>query len=201
MSFLRALFGPGKDEIWRELAQELGGEFYEGGLFSGPSAVAARYKEWTVTFDTYSTGGKNSKTYTRIRAPFCNAEELRFEIYRSHIFSGIGALLGAQDIEIGDRYFDDEFIIKSNIPSMVKKFFANDRLKEFIHVQPNIRFSIRDDQGWFAEKLPQGVDELVFCRLGIMRNLDELHDAYSLFAEALNQLCHIGAAYEDDPRF
>ncbi|MDF1667328.1 MAG: DUF3137 domain-containing protein, partial [Planctomycetota bacterium] len=64
MSFLKSLFGPSKDEIWRDLAHELGGEFYEGGLFKGPSAVAARYKEWTVTFDTYSTGGKNSQTYT-----------------------------------------------------------------------------------------------------------------------------------------
>ncbi|MDF1662531.1 MAG: DUF3137 domain-containing protein, partial [Planctomycetota bacterium] len=142
-----------------------------------------------------STGGKNSQTFTRIRAPFCNSDALRFEIYRAHIFSGIAAFLGGQDIEIGDRYFDEEFIIKSNSAPLIKKFFSNSRLKELIHVQPNIRFYIRDDQGFFAEKLPEGVDELVFCRLGVMKDLDELHDAYTLFAEAL------GAAYEDDPQF
>lgn len=203
MSFLRSLFGPSKDEIWSQFAHELGGEFYEGGLFKGPSAVAARYKDWTVTFDTYTQnhGKNNTQTYTRIRAPYCNADNLRFHIYRASIFSGIGEFFGAQDIQVGDRYFDEEFVIKGNNEHLIRKFFSNHRLKDLIHAQPNISFSIRDDEGWFVEKLPEGIDELVFSRFGVMKDLDELHDAFTLFAEALHQLCHIGAAYEDDPHF
>ena len=47
-----------------------------------------------------------------MRAPYINPEGFRFTIYRKGFFSGLGKLLGMQDIEIGDPEFDEAFIIQ-----------------------------------------------------------------------------------------
>lgn len=49
-----------------------------------------------------------------MRAPFFNQRGFRFRVTPKHLFSGIGKFFGAQDIEIGDLEFDEEFIIKTN---------------------------------------------------------------------------------------
>jgi len=105
-------FGPSKDEVWRQLSQEIGAEFVEGGLWKG-NKVQAHVKPWTITLDTYTVStGKSSVTYTRMRAPYVNPEGFRFTIYRKSIFSDLGKFLGMQDIEVSDPDFDEAFIIK-----------------------------------------------------------------------------------------
>src|SRR5271157_1179847 len=75
-------FGPSKDEVWRQLSQEIGAQFVEGGLLKG-NRVQAHCGTWTVTLDahTVSTGHTNV-IYTRMRAPYVNPEGFRFTIYR-----------------------------------------------------------------------------------------------------------------------
>lgn len=58
---------------------------------------------------------------------------------------------------------------------------------------------MKDDEGWFGATFPEGVDELYFQVLGVIRDLDRLKSLFDLFAEILNELCHIGSAYENDP--
>ena len=62
-------FGPSKEEVWRQLSQEIGAEFVEGGFWKG-SKVQAHVGAWTVTLDTYTeSSGESHVTYTRMRAP------------------------------------------------------------------------------------------------------------------------------------
>ena len=64
------LFGPGKDEAWRRLAEEIDADFIDGGLWKGSSKVQVRFGPWTVTLDTYTVHtGHAHFTYTRMRAP------------------------------------------------------------------------------------------------------------------------------------
>ena len=46
-------FGPSKDEVWRQLSQEIGAEYVEGGFWKGKK-VQARVGPWTITLDTYT---------------------------------------------------------------------------------------------------------------------------------------------------
>ena len=46
-------FGPSKDEVWRQLSQEIGAEFVEGGFWKG-NKVQVHVKPWTITLDTYT---------------------------------------------------------------------------------------------------------------------------------------------------
>ena len=203
MGVLRRLFGSSKDEIWRQLSEQLGGRFVEGTWVKG-SKVEATHDEWTLTLDSYAVStGKVTVVYTRMRAPYVNPAGFRFTVYRKSIFSGMGKFFGMQDIEVGDAEFDDKFIIKGTDESVVRQLFSNPRIRELIAKQPDIQFSVKDDEGWFGAKFPEGVDELHFVAHGVIKDLERLRAIYDLFAETLDQLCRIGAAYEGtaDVRF
>jgi hypothetical protein len=200
MGVLRDIFGPSKQEVWQQLAHEMKADFVDGG-FWGKTKVQAQFKQWTITLDTYTVStGKSSVTYTRLRAPYVNPDNFRFTVYRRSIFTGIALFFGAQDIEIGDDWFDKEFVIKSNDPAKAIAFFGNPRVRELIHRQPAIYFDVKDDEGWFGKQFPEGVDELSFKVVGVIKDIERLKALYELFGESLNQLCHIGSAYENDPK-
>ena len=199
MGFLRTLFGPSKDEIWGQLAEQVQGQFIDGGFFS-PSKIVATTDHWMVTLDTYTVStGKSSTTYTRMRAPYVNSDGFQFTIYPEGFFSPLGRVLGMQDISIGDPSFDEQFVMKGNDEAKVRRFFDDDTLKTLICDQPHILFQVKDDEGWFGTSFPKGVDELYFQRVGVMKDLAELRSLFDLFSYSLHRLCHLGSAYENDP--
>lgn len=158
-------------------------------------------QEWTITLDTYTVStGKSHVTYTRMRAPYVNADGFRFKIYRKNIFSGIGKYFGMQDLEVGYPEFDNDFIIKGNDESKVRSLFMNDKIRALIQQQPSISLEVKDDEGWFGADFPEGVDELCFQVVGVITDVKRLKSLYELFAETLNHLCLIGSAYENDPQ-
>ncbi len=194
MSLLEALFGPSKKEIWRQLAERVGGRFIDGG-FTGADVVQVRAGDWINTLDTYSDG---DVIYTRLRAPYVNPEGFSFTIHPSGFFTGLKKLMGMQDIDVGYPRFDEAYVIQGNSEHRVRKFFGNDRIRELIDSQPRIQLQVRDDEGWFQERFPAGVDELHFRRRGIIKDLGQLENLFELFTECLHQLCYDGRAYEDD---
>jgi hypothetical protein len=192
-------FGPSKDQVWRKLCEEIGAEFIEGGYWKG-SMVQAQVGPWTLTLDIHVVStGESSQTYTRLRAPYVNPDGFRFKIYRKGIFSELGKLLFMQDIEVGDPEFDEAFIIQGNDEFKVRDLFANPKLRELIRAQPKFHLEVKDDEGWFRTRFPQGVDELYFRVMGVIKDVEQLKGLFDLFAETLHQLCKIGSAYKEDP--
>jgi hypothetical protein len=199
------LFGPSKDDVWTQFAEAVDGDFTDGGFFR-PDVVHAKVGEWTVTLGTYTTGGEAQATgggapvtFTRMRAPYLNKDGFGFTVYRAGLFTPIGRLLGAQDIEVGDAQFDRDFVVKGNDEHKVRALFGGERIRRLVSAQRSIRFEVKDDEGWFQQKFPDGVDELYFSAAGVIKDLGRLRLLFDLFAETLNQLCHIDSAYEDDP--
>jgi hypothetical protein len=200
MGLLRKLFGPSKNEVWTQLAREIEADFVPGGLWRG-SKVEAHVGDWTVTLDTYTVSdGHGSIEYTRMRAPYVNRDGFRFKIYRSGFFTGLGKLFGMQDIEIGYHDFDEAFVVKSNDEGRVKTLLRSERLRGLLQDQPKVCLWVRDDEGWFGAHFPDGVDELCFQVVGVIKDIERLKGLYELFAETLNRLCAIGSAYERDPQ-
>jgi len=193
-------FGPCKDEVWRQLSQEIGAEFVEGGLWKGGNKVQVYANPWTITLDTYTVHSQHSHvTYTRMRAPYVNPDRLRFTIYRKGIFSDLGKLLGMQDIEVGDPDFDEAFIIKGTDEFKVRDLFANPKIRQMIQAQPKFRLDVKDSEGWFGPKFPEDVDELHFQVVGVIKDLERLKGLFDLFAAVLDELCRIGSAYKREP--
>ena len=96
------IFDPPLVEFWNRIAKDIGGQYQDG-------VVRYRLGDWEITFDTFSM--EDDTTHTRMRAPFVNKDGLYFKIYREGFFSSIGKFFGMQDIQIGDSYFDENFII------------------------------------------------------------------------------------------
>ncbi|MCM8536937.1 MAG: hypothetical protein NE334_13450 [Lentisphaeraceae bacterium] len=204
MGFLKSLFGPSKEEIWGQIANDIGGRFDDGGFF-GKDTLKYQHGEWELHLDTFTrssgTGNnRSSTTYTRMRAPFVNKDNLYFKIYEEGFLSPLGKFLGMQDIEVGDNYFDENFVIKGNSESQVKSLFADEEIKRLIHGQPRIQLEIKDDEGWFGSSFPDGVDELYFEVRGVMKDTAVLKDLFELFSRVLDRLVEIDSAYETSAR-
>jgi hypothetical protein len=199
MGLFRQLFGPSRDEVWEQFARDIGANFDPGGCFR-PGVVRAQTREWTVTLDTYTVStGKSSTVYTRMRAPYVNRDGFRFDVSRKRVFTGIAKYFGMQDVEIGDPWFDEEFVVQGTDVGRLQRLFANRRIRELLQAQPNVHFSVKDDEGWFGTTFPEGVDELHFLALGVIKDTERLRGLFDLFAEVLDELCRMGSAYERAP--
>ncbi len=98
MGILRQIFGPSREEVWRQLATEIGAN-YEQNFWTG-AKVQVQYGEWTITLDSYAVNtGKTQHHFTRFRAPYVNQDGFRFGIHRKHLFTGLAKWLGMQDVE------------------------------------------------------------------------------------------------------
>jgi hypothetical protein len=199
MKSLRKLFGPSKEEVWSQLSKEIGADYQEGGFFKTGNVIVT-HRQWQIILDTYTVStGKSTVTYTRMRVPYVNNDGFRFRVYRKSIFSGLGKWLGMQDIEIGDPYFDEEFIIQGKPVEMVMTLFANMNIRQLIQKQPDIHFEVKDDEGIFGKTFPDGVDELYFQTTGVIKDKQRLKDLFDLFSSVLEELCRLGSAYESEP--
>lgn len=226
MGILRKIFGPSSDEVWKELSNEIGAEFIQGGFWNDRSKVRARVRDWTITLDIYVVStGKSRIEYTRIRAPYVNKDGFRFTVYRKSLFSdlakffgmqdvkvggpnferleplfGVPAYLNKADIECGYPEFDRDFVVQGNDESKLRLLFKNWKIRDLIQAQPSFFMQVKDDEGWFGADFPEGVDELYFQVIGVIKDIKRLKGLYELFAETLNTLCHMGSAYENDPK-
>jgi hypothetical protein len=193
------LFGPSRKDIWRKLSEQVGGQVVSRGFWRGEK-VEVRHESWILTLDTYTVStGKATMVFTRMRAPYVNPSGFRFRVYRKSIFTGLGKLLGMQDIEIGDPPFDHELVVQSADEAKVRHLLSNVRLRDLVAAQPSIRFEVKDDEGWFGATFPEGVDELYFSVHGVIKDIERLKLLYELFAETLDHLCRLDLASPEAP--
>ena len=193
---LRELFGPSREEIWRQLASEIDANYVDGDFWKRDK-VQASHAGWLITLDEH---GKYH--HTRMRAPFLNPGGFRFTVYRKGIFTELGKYLGMQDVEVGHQDFDRDFVIKGTDGTKLRQIFGNARIRELIAAQPRIHFEVKDANGiferdLFAEKPPEDLDVLEFLvhsRHGKIKDKEHLRLLFDLFAETLDELCRMGTA-------
>ena len=191
MPLLDRFFGPTREEVWEKLADEVGGNFYDGGFWLGDSKVRAQVGDWMVTLDTFRE--RHNALATRIRAPFINKDGFIFTVYRSGSFEDQHNPEDS-DVQIGVADFDDAFVIKSNNLKQAKKLFADEKIRTLLANQPDVFFNASKHSGWYSKDFPEGVGELLFKARGEIRDLTRLKQLYELFGETLDQLCQIGSS-------
>ena len=192
-------FGPSRKEVWRQLSDEVGASYVDGGFCKGDK-VKVTHGEWTVTLDTFAVStGKSTIVYTRMRAPYVNPDGFRFTVYRRGMFTGVAKWLGMQDLEIGDERFDHDFVIKANDEAKVRELLGSPKVRELLDRQKEVHFTVKDDEGWFGPRFEGDADELYFTVVGVIKDIERLKLLYELFAETLDRLCHIGSAYRHAP--
>ena len=126
-------------------------------------------------------------------------DQFRFTIHRRGVFGEIAKQFGSHDVSIGHENFDHDFVIKGTDERKLRALFDDGRLRALIAAQPKVNLTVKDDEGWFGAKFPDGVDELQFMVVGVIKDVERLKQLFDLFAETLDQLCRIGSAYEKSP--
>lgn len=197
-------FAPNREELWQLLCQEMTEiwpvtvEIIPGDGYA-LGKVRAQYQNWTLTLDYHWADYNRSLVYTRLRTPYINATGLRFRIYRGDMFSEWGKLLGLQDLTVGIPAFDQAFVIQGNDPAQICTLLRSTRLQTLMQQQPELHLEVKDDEGWFGQEFPEGVDELVFQVAGCITERKQLRGLYDLFVELLTALCQLGAATPEKP--
>ena len=194
----RELFGPVREDIWRQLAAEIGATYVDGGFWKWDK-IEASHGEWRITLEIVPYGKTQA---TRLRAPYVNPDGFRFKVYRKQIFSELGKMLGMQDVEVGQADFDRDFVIQGTDEAKLRRLFGNARIPELIAAQPEIHFTVNEAPGiftrdLFAEVPPENVNALEFLILGVLKDKERLRLLFDLFAETLDELCRMGSAYKD----
>ena len=199
MKPLRSLFGKARNRIWETLATELGARFTDGGSWKG-DRIQADHGEWTVTLDHYTVlVGKVPMTFTRLRAPYVSSDGFRFKIYRRSLGTDLFVKLGMQDVEVGHASFDRDFVIQGNDERKLRRLFDEAEVRRLLERQKDVVLSVKDDEGWFGRRFPDGTDELECLFHGLVTDPRRLKDAFELFGAVLDRLCQIGSAEAADP--
>ena len=102
-------FGPSKDEVWRQLSEQIGAEFVDGGFWKG-NKVQVHVKPWTINLDRGLSGEEEwarSHEYVLPSSSTRRAFGSRSTGRTSSV--DLGKLMGMQDIEVGDPEFDEVF--------------------------------------------------------------------------------------------
>jgi hypothetical protein len=90
---------------------------------------------------------------------------------------------------VGDAFFDDEFIIQGEPEHLVSRLLLNGNIRQLIQNQKDIHFQIKDDEGLFRKNFPEGVDELSFEVVGVIKDKERLKNLFDLFSSVLDELC------------
>lgn len=171
------------DEIWRELA----GRLHETGWDGEP--LRLQHANNVVSIDLHAElEGKSSIVVTRFRAAYGCCEEFRCRVFRRSLSSDIAHLLGAQDIDVGDPAFDRAFVLRTNNPERLRAVLADAQLRAELLASPAQLVEVRDDEGWFGDEFPAGVDELYLEAEGRITDPAALERLYLLFCTLVERV-------------
>lgn len=109
------------NHTYRLFAQRVGGTLTKEGLWTFPS-VTFSHNGASALLDVYATGAENQTFYTQLTFTFYHNSSFRCEISPQGFLQEIGKFFGMQDIEVGYRPFDDQFIVKSDDIETVRNF-------------------------------------------------------------------------------
>lgn len=200
MGWFKNTFGPFKKEVWTEVANEIGAKFIDGGFWKKDKIVYS-HKNWSIELDLYSTGGKHSKTFTRLQACFLSRDMFQFRMYEENILSPWSKKLGFQDIQIGIPEFDEKYMLKSNTnDNQTYKLLASTSIRELIKSVDDIHLSVRTFGGFFR-KTPKNLLQIYYEERGILKNKQQITNLFTLFCLLLDQLVEIHSADPTDPNF
>ena len=134
-------------ENWRQAADTLGLQFYGGELLK-TKRIEGILRGNSVRIDTFTKrSGKHSTTYTRVRVRYPRPLGLGLKVTREGFFSGLGKLLGFQDINVGEDDFDRAAVIKGSDPRRIQAFLTparRMRIQQLLRNYPEIE--INDDE-------------------------------------------------------
>jgi hypothetical protein len=180
-------FQHSRDEVWRKLSEELGGEHVDSAGWR-QDKVRVEHGGWAVTLDFDAHRGyRLNSVYTRLHAP-CDASDFRFRIFHQELAHSIARLFGMQDIVVGDAAFDRAFVIQGSDDAAVRELFSDAALRASILVEPQAEIALRPSEESLGDDAPGEVVELCLEVPGRVGDAARLRALYDIFAALLDRL-------------
>lgn len=109
-----------------------------------PRRIEATLDHIDVVADSYVVRqGKSALTYTRVRATVPKSRGVVLSVYRKHLFTSVGKMLGAQDVVVGDPPFDELFVVKASVDG-VARAWLNGSVCVALRACPNFRYELEN---------------------------------------------------------
>jgi hypothetical protein len=183
--------------IWRQFSFENNGTYIIG-KFDNLDCVEIIYKNYIILFDRYIhyqvIGGQSFDTeFTRVRLEFRAPDNLRFRLTKQGFIDIIGKFFGCQDIEIGDKKFDQRFMIKGNDEVKIHLIFSNNDIKNLLSTQKDILLEILDTKGIFDEPIQDGNVMLYLISETLIVEINQLNLLLKLYQILIDQLTELNS--------
>lgn len=173
-----------RDEVWTALQ----GAMSAAGPWDG-RPVRVHHPPFVVTIDVNAQlAGYASELETRLRAAFPNPRQLRFRMVRQAWKSRLAQRLGLHDVEVGDAGFDAAFWIRAHDAAAVRQLLADPALRDDLVRGPAWLVEVRNDDGWFGQEFPDGVDMLLLEAPGRVTDPVAIGTLYDAMARLLDGL-------------
>jgi hypothetical protein len=204
MSFFTDLFHAQTKKNWQNLANQIGGDFIEGG-FLGKDSIELSYRATKIILDTHTIHGEHPTTYTRIFCPFISKNYWDFYVKQKNFLTKLGKYIGIDDVQIGENELDDKLYFTSENHEKLIHFFNSNQIKN-IYLKINDMFenwlniSISNDSSVFSfRKRPPNQFHIQFKQLGIENDTNKMLLLFDLCKLTLDRLIEIGEAEDIDP--
>lgn len=166
------------EKVWRQLAEELGGRFWQRGHALRVEVDAG---DRVIALD----GWRRKNSYScRLFAPFVNPERLWFSLRRSRSSKANEQT----SVQVGDPAFDCGVFLQTNAPAQTVRVFSDAAIRELVLGQRTLRLGVDDHAGISGPRYGPDVDALVAVEFD-HASLPCLRGLFSLYPKLLNQLC------------
>lgn len=109
---------------WQSAANQLKLAFTAGGG-SSVGRIAGSINGHTVTIGTFTRGsGNSSQTYTKYTLEYRDRIPVDFKMVTQGLRHSVGKAFGLQDIEVGDKAFDDQILLQGARPEAVVEWLS-----------------------------------------------------------------------------
>jgi hypothetical protein len=200
---LFSIFGPSKANAWKEVALQLGKNArFEKVDFWSNLKLFYTHQNWEFLLKTRTSRSNNhSATFTTLKVPFAASSDFRFRITQEGIFSAVGKYLNFNDIETNDKKFDNEFYIKGNDETLVKRMLIDDSIRKIMLSLKEMDLEVTADTGSWGTDLPHRVLILKYECLGVIKDVNTIEKILILLSKILDRLLEMGVILKYHPNF
>ncbi len=174
-----------RESLWQGLAERLLAHAGPDGRWN-EARIDVSLADWSLTLDSFQTNPARRDTInTRMIVPVRNPERFRFSVYRHDVFSRLGWIFGAQDIDIGDVGFDHGWVVKSSSVPRIRKL-VDESIRAQLQRLPDASLALQTEDGVRDNDIRH--DQLVLVCAGLLATTNELRSMYELLADTLERL-------------
>ncbi len=204
MNFWTKWNAPRNREMWKLLAEKIGGKLIEGDTWK-EERVILNYRNSIFILDTVLKGHKHKYFENRIKCVFASTDKFTLKIFLENAFTHAGKIFGINDIELDDSKFDNEFYVKSNDKEKAISFLNSLDLQNLYFAATKnldlmVSIEIRNNDSFFTfQSYPPNTSSLIIRANSEITEIERLITWFNLCKITLDRLIEMGEAKDTNP--